>query len=749
MTSAEVANLSPDPFGSRGQYAAFFRWFAPYTRGSRARLTVTLVLTVIVLACQAVIPLQVDSILHAEGSTSRALLVLVALAIIQVIVSYFSRIGGIDVANNAAYRLRLDIFRQLLHTKVLRQDGLVRSSVVSRHTTDVDHVAEAFSETIGHGIPGVVRVVQSLILLTFIEWRAGCVMIAAVVIFLLIRSRVGKQLFLIDKERLDASSRVGESVDESITGSRLISGLHMDGWARDRFGGRADRLRVAAHKQVSKMSQIYVGAQIAGLTGLIAVVAFGALLGGDELGTIAVAILYVEGVIRGLEVLPRWIQSLQMAVVSRRRINQILDPQPSLGLDSQIISGPPMSVENLTLPGARLIGLVTISALDPDSILVALSANSDAESYRVTLEGFNIRRPGVNRHIVHVSGDHVAFNQSVSEHVTSTGPSVDPEALERLLDSVGLGHLKDSRFGLNTPLGPTGALLNSNERQRLAIACALAAAPDTLLLGPLIPLADVDTAIPLLSTLRSHENLTSIVAVRNPDLAKQMDAMIFVSQDDIVVGRHSELLVDNPVYANLWEKRLGAGEVDLSFLDLEGVSEASLAARLVTERFDVGDAIYREGEVADRIVFIMSGHVEIVTEFENGSRRRVAVLGQGNHCGDLRLTAGERRAESAYAMDTCIIRSLSREAISAGVAGLLDSSPTERRIVTSLLRDGSANSTELSDRLPDISADDLAQALTALYDQGALRLREDSYSVIMKKTAKKGTADLFDMLSDP
>jgi ABC-type multidrug transport system fused ATPase/permease subunit/CRP-like cAMP-binding protein len=748
MKSADVANLSPDPFGSRGQYAAFFRWFAPYTRGSRARLTVTLVLTVIVLACQAVIPLQVDSILHAEGSTSRALLVLVALAIIQVIMSYFSRIGGIDVANNAAYRLRLDIFRQLLHTKVLRQDGLVRSSVVSRHTTDVDHVAEAFSETIGHGIPGVVRVVQSLILLTFIEWRAGCVMIAAVVIFLLIRSRVGKQLFLIDKERLDASSRVGESVDESITGSRLISGLHMDGWARDRFGGRADRLRVAAHKQVSKMSQIYVGAQIAGLTGLIAVVAFGALLGGDELGTIAVAILYVEGVIRGLEVLPRWIQSLQMAVVSRRRINQILDPQPSLGLDSQIISGPPMSVENLTLPGARLIGLVTTSALDPDSILVALSANSDAESYRVTLEGFNIRRPGVNRHIAHVSGDHVAFNQSVAEHVTSTGPSVDPEALVRLLDSVGLGHLKDSRFGLNTPLGPTGALLNSNERQRLAIACALAAAPDTLLLGPLIPLADADTAIPLLSTLRSHENLTSIVAVRNPDLAKQMDAMIFVSQDDIVVGRHSELLVDNPVYANLWEKRLGAGEVDLSFLDLEGVSEASLAARLVTERFDVGDAIYREGEVADRIVFIMSGHVEIVTEFENGSRRRVAVLGQGNHCGDLRLTAGERRVESAYAMDTCIIRSLSREAISAGMAGLLDSSPTERRIVTSLLRDGSANSTELGERLPDISADDLAQALTALYDQGALRLREDSYSVIMKKTAKKGTAELFDMLSD-
>ena len=748
MKSEKGSSSTPNPFGDKGQYSTFFRWFFPYTRGSRGKLTVTVILTVLVLVCQAVIPLQVDSILQYEGSQSKALLVLLVLALTQLIAGYFSRIGGADVANDSSYRLRLDIFRQLLHTKVLRQEGLVRSSVVSRHTSDVDHVAEAFAETIGHGIPGVVRVVQSLILLTFIDWRAGCVMIVAVLIFLLIRSRVGRQLFIIDKARLDASSRVGESVDESITGSRLISGLHMDGWARQRFGRRAQVLRDATHQQVSKVSQLFIGAQAAGLAGLFAVVGFGVLLGRDELATIAVAILYVEGVIRGLEVLPRWIQSLQIAVVSRRRINQILDPQPSLVLGSFEATGPQISLDRLSDPGARLVGLVTTTALDPDTILVALSANSDANSYRVTLEGFSIRRPGVNRHIIHVSGDHVAFNQSVTEHVASMGPDLDSGSLGRLLESVGLGHLKDSRFGLEAPLGPTGAFLNSNERQRLAIACALAAAPDTLLLGPLIPLADADTAIPLVATLRSYKNTTSIVAVRNPDLATQMDAMIFVSENEIAAGTHNELLVSNPEYAKLWEKRLGVGEVDLSFLEFEGVSEAALAARLVTERFDAGDAIYREGELADRIVFIMSGHVEIATESEDGTRRRVAVLGQGNHCGDLRLTVGERRAESAYAMDTCIIRSLSREAISAGMAGLLDSSPTQRRIVTSLLREGSATSAELGERLPDLESEELAGAISDLYDQGTLRLRDATYSVVMKKTAKKGTEELFDMLSD-
>ena len=187
--------------------------------------------------------------------------------------------------------------------------------------------------------------------------------------------------------------------------------------------------------------------------------------------------------------------------------------------------------------------------------------------------------------------------------------------------------------------------------------------------------------------------------------------------------------------------------LNLSFLELDGVSEAALASRLVTERFEAGDAIYRQGEPADRIVFVMSGRVEIMTETDGTDRRRVAVISQGNHCGDLRLTPGERRAESAYAMDTCIIRSLSREALSAGMAGLLDRSPVQRRIVTCLLRDGSATGQEVCERLPDLGEVAITTALTELHDEGALRLREGIYSVVMRKSAKKGSADLLDRLS--
>jgi ABC-type multidrug transport system fused ATPase/permease subunit/CRP-like cAMP-binding protein len=737
-------------FGGGGQFSSLLRWYRPNLKGSGRLLSFTLAATAVVLVCQAVIPLQVHNLLEAGVKDLPGIAMLVGLVVLQLIAAYLSHLGAADTANDSSYRLRLRIFEALLHTKVLRQEGLVRSSVVSRHTSDVDHIDDAFEQTIGQGIPGVIRVIQSLILLTFIDWRAGLVMTIAVILFVLIRRLVGTQLLVIDRARLGASSRVGESVDEAITASRLISGLHLESWAQARFQTRAERLRLTTHQQVHRVTQLFTGAQAAGLAGLVAVVVFGLFIGGGGLATVAAALLYVEGVVRGLEALPGWIRSLQMAVVSRRRIDQILNPREEVD-EAPMILGSAIA-DRLTsaiidAPVGSIVGLVTTPGLDPDAVLTALSAGSHSDSWRVTLEGHDIRRPGVMPEVLHISADTVAFNDSVAAHLRAADANLGVEDISRLLDSVGLGRLVDSPLGLERSLGPTGAALSGHERQRLALALGLAAEPRVLLVGPIIALSDADAAMPLLATLRGASMGLSVVAVRSPDIVPAMDAMLFVSEDVVAFGSHSELLVSTPSYSRLWEKRLAVGGVDLGVLGLEGVDENSLEARLVTERYESGEAIYRQGEAADRVVFIISGHVEMGTEGSDGKRRRVAVLGPGNHCGDLRLTVGEQRAESAYAMDVCIVRSLSREAVSAGLTGLLDRTPTERRIVSSLLRTGPADVPELAVRLGDLSADDITGAVASLERDGALRSADGRLSVVMKRSSRKGASDLLDRLS--
>jgi ATP-binding cassette subfamily B protein len=738
------------PLAGGGQFTSLLRWYRPNLRGSGGLLTFTLAATAVVLVCQAVIPLQVHNLLEAGTKDVGGVSLLVALVLLQLIAAYISHLGAADVANDSAYRLRLRIFEQLLHTKVLRQDGLVRSSVVSRHTSDVDHIDDAFEQTIGQGIPGVIRVVQSLILLTFIDWRAGLVMTVAVILFVLIRRLVGTQLLAIDRARLSASSRVGESVDEAITASRLIAGLHLEPWAQARFRSRAERLRISTHDQVHKVTQLFTGAQAAGLAGLVAVVVFGLFIGGSGLATVAAALLYVEGVVRGLEALPGWIRSLQMGVVSRRRIDQILNPTATTD-EAPMALGEATAEQLMSAlvdaPSGSIVGLVTTPGLDPDAVLTALSAGPHSDAWRVTLEGHDIRRPGVLPDVLHITADTVAFNDSVAAHLQATDGAASREQMVHLLESTGLSRLVDSDLGLERALGPTGAALSANERQRLALAVALAGEPRMLLVGPIIALSDADAAMPLLAALRSAGTDVSVIAVRSPDIVPAVDVVLFVSEDVVAFGSHSELLVSTPAYARLWERRLAVGGVDLGVLGLEDVDEESLQARLVTERYEPGEAIYRQGEAADRVVFIISGHVEMSTDGADGGRRRVAVLSPGNHCGDLRLTVGEQRAESAYAMDVCIVRSLSREAVSAGLTGLLDRTPTERRVVSSLLRTGPADVAELTTRLSDLRVADIDASVASLERDGALRWSGERLSVVMKRSGRKGASDLLDRLA--
>lgn len=736
--------------GGDHPFRRLLQWFWPYVQGSRRRFFVTVVIAIVVLACQAVIPLQVESILSKGVWSTGQFALLTGLVFAVIVGLYGTELGAKYVATQSAERLRQGIFAQALRVRVIRRDGLVRSSIVSRHTSDVDNVSEAFSTTVSAGLPAVARVTVSLALLTFVEWHAGVVMIMATIAFVQVRRVVGRSLIEKDQERMSASSRVGESVDEAITSPRTISGLHLETWVESRFAQRINRLTTTTLSEALVVTQLVTGAYAAGMLGLLAVVVFGVAAGGVGLASVAAALLYVEGVVAGLRVLPDWIRSLQLAVVSRYRIDMILNPNPHT--QNPDFKSAPKGQEiawnaNIQIKRGHLVGLVTPVAVDRDVALASLSAGLHPDPWRITMDGTAIRMPEVIPETIHVPADSVAFNVSVHEHLRSLSPELSDENATEILKSVGLGHLADLPAGLNQQLGPMAGALTADERQRLMLATAMAARPQTLLVGPLIALADPDTAQPLLNSLRESGIGVVVVALRSPETAAAMDSMVWIGEHEIRHDSHEYLLVDSPEYARLWGQRLAGDEVDLSVLGLGDDAHENLHARLVTERYAAGDVIYRQGDLSDRIFFVVSGRVE-VSVLEGEVSRRVAVIGPGNHCGDLRLTVSERRAESARAVDTCVVRSLSRGAISAGLTGLLDRTPTERRIVTNLLRNGPSSVTEIQERLTDVEPGEITSAIALLLQDGAVRESGDAIHVVVERRGRKSSKDFWDRLGN-
>jgi ABC-type multidrug transport system fused ATPase/permease subunit len=406
----------------QGQHKRTFtsmgRWYWPYVRPFWARLLLTSLGLAVVLACQALIPLTMENLLHHAVWDLAAISTLLALIVVQLGIGHLAHMSSHLLAIKSSGLLQVRVFSRLLDDQSRRLDGLHRASLVSRHTTDVDNVGDAFEKTLVDGIPGILRVIISLSLLTMLEWPAGIVMTVAALAFVGMRMRMAKSLAAADLAYFDARGYVGESVDEALTSPHTISGMRLRPWIESRFTDRSRQLGEASHHQGIYIARLLTGAHAAGLAGLVAIVLFGLAVGGDGLASVAASLLYVEGVVKGLEALPPWVRQVHFGMVSSLRIDQIL-VQDAAG-DSQSAAGSPGLTRGVTnLPDNCLVGIVTPPGIDADAALAQISDVSHIES-------------------IHVPQEPLAFDASILDHFRSTVPDLDEVGARQLLDRVDL-----------------------------------------------------------------------------------------------------------------------------------------------------------------------------------------------------------------------------------------------------------------------------------------------------------------------
>ena len=693
-------------------------WSGRFLRRFPSLLVVLGIGIVIVLFCQSIIPLRVEHLLEEGEWHTEPIVALAVLIIIQLAVNYLVILRADRLAIATARKIREEMYDSAL---VANSDELSRTEIAIRHTGDVDNVQVAVEKSLAEGIPGVLRIILSLILLSFISLPAGIVMILATAVFLALRFVISRRLFQLDQVRLTELSMVATSVDEAIISARPLNGLELINWAKDRFDARLIALSNTAHHVGVLAARMHTAAHTAGLLGLFVVVVVAVGPSAENVGVIAASLLYIEGVVRGLESLPGWIRSVQLAGASIARIQQILDWKATDALiDANMKSLTPETIP----PGVT--GVVVPTSIDVEIVL---------ESMARTL----------GEHSLFVPANPLTLDVSVEDLAAGSGLKCSVESFQEICEKVGLDFgdpLDQASISIKTSL----SMLTVNDRQRLAIAIAIGQEPKALLLGPLLALSDPDSDLHL-GELAAQFNIPRVLfALKVSEQVPWTESIVFHSQAGPLIGEHQTLLIEQPQYAEIWERRLNASEVDLSVLGLEGESAFALQARLVTEKYEAGDYIYRGGELADRIVFLISGRIEVNVNDTDGDAHRVAVIGPGAHCGDLRLTVGERRTESAIALENCVVRTLSREAIAVGVTGLLDRSPVERKIVAALLRNGPSSEIELIPLLPGISPEQIKKAFALLLSDGAIAEENGKYRVQQKRAIKSGTESLFDLL---
>ncbi|MFD5950469.1 ATP-binding cassette domain-containing protein, partial [Streptomyces collinus] len=205
--------------------------------------------------------------------------------------------------------------------------------------------------------------------------------------------------------------------------------------------------------------------------------------------------------------------------------------------------------ESMALVGATGSGKTTLTALIPRLY--------ELTSGRITLDGADITglsREALRARVAVAFEEPTLFSASVGDNVLMGAKDTAGHAdLERALAVAQAGFVHSLPQGTDTPVGEQGLSLSGGQRQRLALARAVVAQPEFLVLDDPLSALDVHTEAAVEAALRQVlADTTALIVAHRPSTVLLADRVALLSGGRIAaVGTHHELLRTNAEYAYL------------------------------------------------------------------------------------------------------------------------------------------------------------------------------------------------------
>jgi len=534
------------------------RFIVPYWR----RLALVLALSALSTALSLYLPLLsrdfFDRALIGRdlGTLVRVVSLFAAVSVASFVVNVVSGMRYTRVSADILFDMRLELYR---HLQRLSPRFYVRTrmgDIMSRINNDVGEIQRIAAETALAWVGNVLFLAGTIAMLAWLDVRLFVLTVATTPfgIWALVRYRTRLEVE-IGKLR-QRSADIGSFLIETLQSVKLVVTSN----AQEREVGRF-RERNAAFID-SLMSMQLLSYLSGGLPGLVlsagtgAVFVYGGLRvinGSITVGTFVAFMAYQMRFLPPLQALMGMYANLATVRVSLRRVAQILDEPvdvieaadavdlPSVRgdveFDEVTVSfgrgGPVLERFSFSVRAGETLAIVGPSGSGKSTIADLLLRLIDPDAGAVRLDGRDLRTvrlADLRRRVALVEQEPCILHATIAENIRYARPGASDEEVSAAADRAALAPFIESlpeKFA--TVVGERGMALSAGERQRIAIARALLADPDVLVLdepsAALDPTSERHIADGYESVMRGR---TTIVITHRLDLARRADRVIEV-----------------------------------------------------------------------------------------------------------------------------------------------------------------------------------------------------------------------------
>ena len=495
---------------------------------------------------------------------------------------YTERLASHDVALRALAGARAKVYQRLERIAPGGVRQLRGGDLLSRLVTDVDAIQDLFVRGIGPPLVAAAAGGATVVLLLVIFAPAAAVLALGLTLGGLVLP-----VAVAASSHRTATSSAGERTEladglvDLITGGADLLAFGADEAALAKLETHDERLRRLAGRRAMVEAVGAGGAQLtAGLTvWLVLLLAVRAVADGSlHRVPLAVAVLAALATFEAVNPLPAAATALVSARTSARRLFEVLDAPDPLH-EPAVPTRPPGSAPHivlrgvgvrygedapwaldgvdLDLPPGRRVAVVGSSGAGKSSLASVLLRFRDPDAGHVDLDGMPLSsyaEHDIRRAISGVPQHPHVFATTLAENLRLAKPDATPAELERAAAGAHLlDWIESLPAGWSTFVGDRGSQISGGERQRLALARALLAAPAVMVLDEPTAHLDADTRSALTADiLAAVEGHTTLLITHDLDGLDDVDEIVVLERGRVVErGTHRALAAAAGTYRQL------------------------------------------------------------------------------------------------------------------------------------------------------------------------------------------------------
>ena len=560
---------------------------APY----RSRFLWTGVLVVLLAGLSWVRPYLIrvaldDHIAVGDGpGLLRIFLMVVGLIVVEALLQFWQTYWANWVAQSVTLDLRATLFQHVSRFRLKYFDGTPVGQLVTRHISDIDGIADVFSNGLLNAVGDLLRLAVVIGAMLWIDPFLTVVVLLPIPVLLVatrIFQKAIKKAFVSVRNEV---SRINVFVQEHVTGMNIIQAFGREAAEREKFAVHNAAHRAANIRSIWAFSIFFPVVEMLSATSVALLLWLGVegVAGGDlTLGVVLQFILYVFMLYRPIRQLADRFNVLQMGIVNANRVFHLLDldermpePTPASGAADQApLQGHIVfedvwfayTDEDWVLKGVSFevkagerFAFVGATGAGKSSIINLLSRLYEFQKGRITIDGEDIRTIPLDRlrsSIGVVLQDVFLFTGSLEDNITLYDPHISRQRVEEAVDAVGVRGLVDQLpGGLAYDVKERGVMLSTGQRQLIAFVRAYAQQPGILILDEATSSIDPESEqLIQTATERLTQGRTSVLVAHRLSTIRDADRILCLDAGEVVEqGAHDELLAAKGAYHRLFE----------------------------------------------------------------------------------------------------------------------------------------------------------------------------------------------------